>query len=294
MSLPKKYLNNSEIITRCADIAVSIPADKLFYGVPRGGIAPTYYIAAMAAGYITDNPAEADYIIDDLIDSGSTRSYYKSRWPKARFLFLYDHSEEKKEWLVFPWEVTREGNDKSAVDIFTRLLELVGEDPNREGLVDTPKRMEKMYLEITSGYQEDPANYFRTFEENAESYDEMIILDPIPFFSMCEHHMAPFFGDVYIGYIPDKKFAGLSKFVRTVGTFARRLQIQERMTHQIAECLEKYVQPKGVAVIIKARHLCMEMRGVKTHGVYTTTSALKGVMMSDTKARNEFLQLTRK
>lgn len=294
MSLPKLFLTNDDIVCRCAEIANDLPEGKTFYGVPRGGIAPAYSISAMTSGYITDDPADADYIVDDLIDSGKTRDWYISKYPDAQFVFLYDHSETKEEWLVFPWEVARHGNDESATDIFVRLLELVGEDPSREGLVETPKRMEKMYAEITSGYKENPADYFKTFSENADSYDEMIILDPIPFYSICEHHMVPFMGDVTIGYIPDKRFAGLSKFARAVGTFARRLQIQERMTHQIAECIEKYVQPKGVAVIIRARHLCMEMRGVKTHGVFTTTSALKGVMMTDTKARNEFLHLTRR
>jgi|LGVE01.1.fsa_nt_gb GTP cyclohydrolase I len=285
-----RKISNDEVTIRCAEIANSLPKHQLFYGVPRGGIAPAYSIAAMSEGGVVDSPNLADYIVDDLIDSGATRSEYISRYPHKKFIALFE-KEDNTEWFVFPWEVTKDNKDESGEDIFLRLLQFVGEDTNREGLVETPARMARMYREITSGYAEDPSSYFKTFSENAEGYDEMIILSPIPFFSMCEHHMAPFFGTATIGYIPDKRFAGLSKFARVVETFSKRLQIQERLTHQIAECIDDYVAPSGVAVVVKARHLCMEMRGVRTHDVYTTTSALKGVFLDQQETRNEFLHL---
>lgn len=293
--MKKKFLTNDEIMIRCAEIANDLPNNRLFYGVPRGGIAPAYAIATMSNGGVVDNFMDADYIVDDLIDSGETRAYYMARNTKAKFIFLYDHTEKpKKEWLVFPWEVTKNNEDKSSTDIFVRLLQLIGEDPTREGLLETPVRMEKMYSEITAGYREHPASYFKTFREDAATYDEMIMLDPIPFFSLCEHHLAPFFGHAFIAYIPDEEYAGISKFGRVVNTYSRRLQIQERLTNQIAETIATFLKPRGVAVVIRARHLCMEMRGLKTHDVYTTTSSMRGVFMSDSKARSEFLQLIRR
>ncbi len=175
--------------------------------------------------------------------------------------------------------------------IFKQLLHYIGEDTSREGLVETPKRMAKAWKEITCGYDQDPADYFKTFSEDAEDYDQMILLDPIPYYSTCEHHLLPFFGHAYIGYIPDKTFAGISKFARVVETFSKRLQIQERMTEQIASAINEGVSPLGVGVIIRGEHLCMSMRGVKSPGVVTTTSSMKGVFLNDAKARNEFLQL---
>lgn len=290
--MQKRFVTNDEVTGMCAEIAVSLPWHKAFYGVPRGGIAVAYCIAGNCEGVITDDPATADFIVDDLIDSGATRDHYLALYPNAKFIALYDFSETPKErWLVFPWEVTRGGDDDSATDIFTRLLEFVGEDPNREGLVETPKRMAKMFTEITSGYSEDPATYFKTFEENAGDYDQMIMVGPIPFYSMCEHHLAPFFGDAWVAYIPDKRFAGISKFARTLDTFAKRLQIQERLTEQVASTVDECVKPLGVGVIIRARHLCMEMRGAKKPGAKTTTSSMKGVFLTDPKARAEFLSL---
>jgi GTP cyclohydrolase IA len=289
----KIFVTNVEIYNRCAAIAATLSSGMVFYGVPRGGIAPAYLISQMSHGHITDDPNKAHYIIDDLIDSGATRKHYSDSFPNAYFVALYE-KEDESDWIVFPWERSEEKGDQSATDIFTRLLEYVGEDVKREGLLETPNRMAKMYTEVTRGYNEDPADYFKTFTEDASNYDEMIIVGPIPFYSLCEHHMVPFFGDVFVGYIPDKRFAGLSKLARVVNTFSRRLQIQERMSDQIAATIEKFAQPLGVGVIIKARHLCMEMRGVEKSGAQTTTSSMKGVFLTDTKARNEFLHLIKR
>lgn len=159
------------------------------------------------------------------------------------------------------------------------------DDVDRVGLRDTPSRVVRMYQELLTPV---PFN-FTTFP--SEGYDEMVVQSGIEFFSLCEHHLVPFFGTVAIGYVPNGKLVGLSKLSRTVEYFARRLQVQERMTHQIACFLFEQLQPKGVGVIVRARHLCQEMRGIKKQGVETTTSALKGVMLHKQTTREEFLSL---
>ena len=161
------------------------------------------------------------------------------------------------------------------------------DDPDREGLVETPKRYMKFLHEFLN------PEPFKMTVFDSEKYDEMIICNGIPFYSLCEHHIAPFFGTASVAYIPQKKIVGLSKLARTVDKFSRRLQNQERMTQQIANFISEHLEPKGVGVIVKARHLCMEMRGIKKSNVYTTTSCVKGVFMEDEKARNEFLRMAK-
>ena len=176
-------------------------------------------------------------------------------------------------------------------DTCKMLLKHIGEDPNREGLQETPKRMAKAWEHWTQGYKQDPADVFKEFTDGGEGYDEMIIVSPIPFYSHCEHHMAAIFGDAYIGYIPSGKIAGLSKFARVVDIFARRLQVQERLTVQIANAIQEHLNPRGVGVFIKARHFCMESRGVEKPGLYTKTSAMRGVFLNKSKVRAEFFEL---
>lgn len=159
------------------------------------------------------------------------------------------------------------------------------DDSTREGLRETPAR----YCKFLKEFLTPPEFAFTTFE--AESYDEMIVQTNIPFYSLCEHHLAPFFGEGFIAYIPDKKIVGLSKLARTLEMFSRRLQNQERITCQVAEFIEEQLEPKGVAVVLKAQHLCMSMRGVKKPNTYTTTSKMTGVFLNKQEARNEFLQL---
>lgn len=167
------------------------------------------------------------------------------------------------------------------------LLVSIGEDPNREGLVDTPKRVAKMYEEIFAGYQQNPADILKTtFDDNGRQ--DMVIVGPISFYSHCEHHMVPFYGEAYIGYIPNGRVVGISKLARLVDCYARRLQIQERLTGQIADAIETNLKPFGVAVVIQAEHMCMAMRGVKKPGTKTTTAALHGIFKLDDKARAEF------
>jgi GTP cyclohydrolase IA len=172
------------------------------------------------------------------------------------------------------------------------LLEL-GEDPSRQGLKATPERVSKALRELTDGYGVKPDEVIAdaVFDQD---YDEMVVIKDIPFYSLCEHHMLPFFGKVHVGYLPKGKVVGLSKIPRLVEVFSRRLQIQEQMTRQIAEALSSALSPKGVGVVVEARHLCMEMRGVETPGGHMMTSCMLGTFRRDPRTRAEFLDLARR
>ena len=170
------------------------------------------------------------------------------------------------------------------------LLSWAGDDPAREGLLDTPKRVVNAFGDWFSGYGDDPAEYLkRTFEE-VEGYDEMIVLRDIEFESHCEHHMAPIIGKAHVGYLPDGKVVGISKLARVVETYARRLQVQEKLTAQIAQVIQDVLQPRGVGVVIEAAHECMTTRGVHKRGVSMITSKMLGSFREDARTRAEFLQ----
>lgn len=170
------------------------------------------------------------------------------------------------------------------------IVKLLGEDPKREGLLKTPLRVAKALKFMTSGYEQDPVEIL-TGALFHEQYEEMVIVKDIDFYSMCEHHMLPFFGKVHIAYIPNGKIVGLSKLPRIVDVFARRMQVQERMTEQIKNILQDVLQPFGVAVVIEARHMCMMIRGVQKQNSITTTSGMSGVFIHDNATRSEFMRL---
>ena len=174
-----------------------------------------------------------------------------------------------------------------------QLLTELGEDPSREGLRATPARVTRALRELTDGYDTDVAQIFAgaIFDQD---YDEMVLVKDIPFYSLCEHHMLPFFGSCHVGYLPKGKVVGLSKIPRLVGVFAHRLQLQERMTKEIAEALNSAVDPRGVGVVVEARHLCMEMRGVQKTGGQLITSCMLGTFRRDARTRAEFLELVRR
>ena len=189
-----------------------------------------------------------------------------------------------------PLNVQRPSRDEAEEAVRT-LLRWAGDDPNREGLKDTPTRVARAYEDWFSGYANDPENYLaRTFEE-VHGYDEMVVLRDIRFESHCEHHLAPIIGRVHVGYLPDSKVVGISKLARVVDAYARRLQVQERMNSQIANCIQHVLEPKGVAVVIEASHQCMTTRGVHKPGVVMVTSTMLGAFREDSRTRREFLNM---
>jgi GTP cyclohydrolase I len=246
-----------------------------YYGVPRGGS----YLSAMLNP--VDTPEEADVIIDDLIDTGATKEKYNKLFPDKPFVGVFNRADFEGKWLSFPWE------QKGVIEIednVRRILEYF-DNANREGLKDTPRRYIKFLKEFLTPT---PFN-FTTFD--AEGTNEMIVQTNIPFHSLCEHHLAPFFGTASIAYVPNGKIVGLSKLARTLDLYSRNFQNQERITKQIAERLMEELQPQGVAVMLKAEHMCMSMRGVKKHDTHTTTSHLTGCFKDDLNCRNEFLHI---
>lgn len=170
------------------------------------------------------------------------------------------------------------------------ILGQIGEDPSRQGLLKTPERVAKAYGFLTQGYEQDPVELLRSaiFDE---TYSEMVLVKDIEVYSMCEHHMLPFFGKAHVAYIPNGKIVGLSKIPRVVDVFARRLQVQERLTIEIRDCIQSTLNPAGVAVVIECQHLCMQMRGVQKQNSHTTTSAFSGVFLESDKTRKEFIHL---
>jgi GTP cyclohydrolase I len=174
-----------------------------------------------------------------------------------------------------------------------RFLKSLGEDPDRPGLIETPARVAKAWKHWTSGYGQNPSDVLKAFEDGAEEYNELIVVRNIPVYSHCEHHLAPFFGKATVGYMPDGKIVGLSKLTRLVECFSKRLQVQERLTIQVANALMENLQPKAVGVVIRCRHLCMESRGIKTAGEETVTSAMLRELQPNLAMRTEFLHLAR-
>jgi GTP cyclohydrolase I len=291
------HLTHADIQEAADAIACCIPPRSRLYGVPRGGIPVAYLLAGLISGQVVDSVEEADFVVDDLVDSGATRVKY----PTRQFLALFGREtlppnttvgmrRGRGGWLVFPWEGTLEG---SAEDICTRLLQFIGEDPTREGLRETPKRFLKAWRHFTKGYSQNPADMMKVFEDGAEECDEMVMVKSIPVWSHCEHHIVPVFGTATVAYIPDKKVLGLSKIPRLVDVFARRLQIQERLGNQVVDAMMEHLQPLGCGIVLRLRHLCMESRGIEIMGSETVTCALRGVFKSNSSTRAEFLALER-
>lgn len=178
-----------------------------------------------------------------------------------------------------------------ALEAVKELIRWIGDDPNREGLKDTPKRVVDAYLEYFVGYEENPELYLQRTFEQVGGYDEIVLLKDIPFQSHCEHHMAPIVGKAHVAYLPTDKVVGISKLARVVKAYAKRLQVQERLTAEIADCIQTVLEPQGVAVVIEASHACMTARGVETPGVSMTTSRMMGIFREDEKARQEVMRL---
>lgn len=230
-------------------------------------------------------------IIDDIIDSGKTFSKYPNNRKAA--LYWKSHSPEidyvhiKKDWRIgIPFE-----KEKPVEENITRLLEWIWENPNREWLLSTPKRVIKMYGEIFRGYNQETKDIMTVFENESDSIDQIVWLNDIEYYSFCEHHMLPFFWKAHIYYIPGKHICGISKLARILDIYSRRLQNQERLAKQVADDIEKYLEPKWVAVILEAQHFCMMCRWVSKQNAVMKTSDIRWAFKQDEKARQEVFNL---
>jgi len=270
--------------------------DRLYaYPVPRGGVYAGLILQEVGKVVgldieLVDDPAVAHIYIDDIIDSGETRERYQKKSCK-RFYALIDKTADLESiWYTFPWE--RLSGENGPQENVRRLLEYIGDDPNREGLKDTPDRVIRSFEELYSGYKTQPSNILTVFKDG--TCNEMVVLKDIEFYSTCEHHMLPFFGKAHIAYIPNGKVVGISKLARLLEVFSRRLQIQERICQQVTASLDKNLQPMGSACILQAQHFCMTSRGVQKQNSIMVTSSLTGAFLESDRVRQELLSLVGK
>lgn len=294
MSIVPYIIQPSQVAAAVHDLArrLTITAQDSVFGIPRGGAPVALALALHARCGLVNTPQAASVIVDDIYDSGATAERYAKYGKRFGVLFDKRLPELAGKWIVLPWEQGE--TDTSAEDAVVRLLQRIGEDPKREGLRDTPARVVRAWEEWASGYDVAPIDLLKTFEDGAEGFDEMVIVHNIPVISKCEHHLADIIGHAHVGYIPNGRIVGLSKIARVVDALARRLQVQERLTVQIADAFNGApLEPKGVGVLIRAAHGCMSTRGVKVHGNLTTTSAMRGALLDKPEARAEFLALCR-
>jgi len=280
------------------DIVPFLPTSTLFlYPVPKAGVYAAQAVAIAKQNEkrwsqegprleIVDDLAKAHVVVDDVLDSGRT----KQRHPDRPFFVLVDKQKESiNEWVSFPWD--RMKSQAGPEDNVRRLLQYIGEDPEREGLKETPARVVRSYQELFEGYNKTAEDVVKVFTDGA--CDEMVLLRDIEFVSMCEHHMLPFVGRAHIGYIPDGKVIGVSKLARVLEVFSRRLQIQERLCQQVTKALDELLNPKGSACVLEAQHLCIVCRGVRKQDCRMVTSSLTGVFQESGLTRQEFFSVIR-
>lgn len=298
------YVPWKEFYKLAEELAKQIDAKQYgsIYGVPRGGVPLAVYLSSFLNLPLVESPSPLrnTLVVDDLIDSGKTRSQFcendfavlhfknsEAHIPETTNTFCADDSVPPGTWIHYPWETGEEQNGPT--DAVTRLIQYIGEDPNREGLQDTPARVVKAYDEMFAGYQQNPEDLLTTFEN--DGYDQMVLVRDVEVYSMCEHHMLPFFGKAHIAYIPDGRVIGVSKLARLVDLYARRLQIQERICEQVTTAIMEHLQAQGAACVIEAQHMCMLCRGVEKQHSIMTTSSLKGHLFENASARAEFMNL---
>jgi GTP cyclohydrolase IA len=281
------------------------PLELKVYAVPRGG---NYVALGVATLFnrgdgdppfvdcairitVVNTPEEADFIVDDLIDSGDTQRKYET--DDRPFFALFDKrkfAEQPAPWIVFPWEVTEELHSWPAIDNITRIIQAIGDDPKREGLIDTPARVVRSWSELYAGYTTHLEDLITTFPIEDGQMDEMVLVKNIEFYSTCEHHMQPFFGRGHVAYIPGNKIIGVSKLARILDMYARRLQIQERICTQVTSAIDEVLQPIGSACVLEAKHFCMCGRGVNKQNSAMVTSSLTGAFRQK-EVRAEFFSL---
>jgi GTP cyclohydrolase I len=272
-------------------IKISGLKPQSIYGIPKGGVMPATVLSERLKLPLVDTPNINSLIVDDILDSGRTMAKYEFPMKcvllnkNKKIKILSALQVKPTEWIQFPWEVNESGIEENIV----RILEYIGEDPKREGLLETPKRVVKAYNELFAGYKQDPAIILGKVFTN--SYNQMVISKDIEFTSFCEHHILPFQGTVSIAYLPKGKIVGLSKLARLVEIYARRLQVQEQMTDDIANAINKCVKPDGVAVTIKAKHSCQSIRGVRKQLPEMITTRLIGAFLEHPQTRAEYYSL---
>ena len=296
---PQRVVTWGELEAAAEALAAGVsacPRLTALYGIPSGGAVVALLLQrALAqrfnkATVMVSAPDHPDVLlVDDICDSGMTRARYPA---EHRFAVLHARPASQhvptylvavtEDWLVYPYEK----QEVPGEEIITRMLQFLGEDTTREGLRETPRRVARAWRELFGGYRADVT--LTTFED---ACDEIVVVRDIAFASFCEHHMLPFYGHAHVGYLPAGRVAGLSKLVRVVEKYARRLQVQERMTQQIAGELQDVLRPAGVGVVVEATHLCMVMRGVRQPSSVTVTSAMVGRFRESAPARAEFLAL---
>lgn len=285
--MKKTYLSWEDVYKRASSLVESlrVPKGCKIFGVPKGGAILAGYMASWFGFELTPYPEKALFAVDDLIDSGRTKQKYQDTFELAFFALVDKSKESNLGWVVFPWE-----SETDQEDIIVRTIEAIGENPNREGLIDTPKRVIKMWDEIFAGYKQKPAEILKA-NFDTDGYDSIVLLRDIELYSMCEHHMLPFVGKAHVAYLPNKRVVGISKLARLVDCFAKRLQIQERLGEQVTEALMTVLDAKAACCIIEAQHLCMKMRGVEKQNSVMVTSSMKGAFREDARLRAELMSL---
>lgn len=285
MSDNKYYVNLGEIELALSDI--DFPGNKI-YGVPNGGLMAAAFLKRAT---VTLDIREADFILDDVLDSGNTLKFYQAHYPEKECVVIINKQSQNlmDRWIVFPWESQHPKGEQSIEENVLRQLQYLGEDTKRDGLLETPKRVVKSWKQLFSGYEQNPADCFKIFE--AEKYDEIVILKNIEMYSTCEHHMLPFYGKAHIAYIAQSKVIGVSKLARLLEVFARRLQIQERIGLQVVTALDEHLDCLGSACIIEATHMCMTARGISKQNSTMVTSSLTGKFRTDPAVRAELMNL---
>jgi len=292
-----RILDWSEFYGLCENLANKIKGKyRVIYPIHKNGLYVANFLSeSLGLKIIYDKESINDFnkseliIVDDLVDSGRTLSSFKGI-DKA-VLFVKNNNQKKvkyfvektNDWIRFPFE-----KENDIEENIVRMLEYIGEDPTREGLIDTPKRIVKSWDKLYGGYKMNPKDLVTSFQDGA--CDEVVILKNIEFYSVCEHHNLPFFGKISIGYLPRKKVIGVSKLARIVEVYARRMQIQEKMTTQIADCIVDLINPRGVMVVCEAQHFCVVARGVEKKNSLMVTSAIRGAFRKK-DLRDEFLNL---
>jgi GTP cyclohydrolase I len=265
------------------------------YPIPKGGHCAAVHFLHAAKDYdltITDL-YDADCYIDDIVDTGATYRHWKEQ-RDIPIMALIDQDDDLDQWYVFPWE--REEEYKGPADVIKRILSYIGEDPNREGLINTPKRVVDSFDHLYSGYHKNPddllvhgAGYFEDYGD----YNRPVLLKDIDVYSTCEHHMLPFFGKAHIAYLPNKKVIGVSKLARLLEIYARRLQIQERIGEQVTKWLMVNLECSAALCILECQHFCMTSRGVEKQNAKMVTSSIKGAFMTNNTLRQEVMELLR-